>query len=125
MLSGLDSQSTTNNGKDVLYKRSDMSNLDNSKSLLKMINDQQQVIHQLNQKVLTLSKRFSKTQITQTLLLSLLMKYDPELLDFIENEIHKMEGETGYYQANTEEVTQLKKVLSNLKTIALKSKKTP
>ena len=29
------------------------------------------------------------------------------------------------YQANTEEVIQLKKVLSNLKTIALKSKKTP
>ena len=102
-----------------------MSNLDNSKSLLKMINDQQQVIQQLNQKVLTLSKRFSKTQITQTLLLSLLMKHDPELLDFIENEIHKMENETGYYQANAEEVTQLKKVLSNIKTIALKSKKTP
>ena len=53
------------------------------------------------------------------------MKHDPELLDFIENEIHKMEKETGYYQANTEEVTQFKKVLSNLKAVALKSKKTP
>jgi hypothetical protein len=102
-----------------------MNNLNNSKALLKMIEDQQQVIHQLNQQVLTLSKRFSKTQITQTLLVSLLMKQDPELLDFIENEIHKMEKETGYYQANTEEVTQFKKVLSNLKAVALKSKKTP
>jgi hypothetical protein len=102
-----------------------MNNLNNPKALLKMIKDQQEVIHQLNQKVLTLSKRFSKTQLTQTLLLSLLMKHDPELLDFIENEINKMENETSYYQANTEEVTQLKKVLSNIKTIALKSKKNP
>jgi hypothetical protein len=90
-----------------------------------MINEQQQIIQQLNQKVLTLSKKFSRTQITQTLLLSLLMEYDPELLDFIKNEIHKMEEETAYYQANTEEVTLLKKVLSDINKIALKSKKVP
>ena len=97
----------------------------NPKLLLRMINEQQQIIQQLNQKVLTLSKKFSRTQITQTLLLSLLMEYDPELLDFIKNETHKMEEETAYYQANTEEVTLLKKVLSDINKIALKSKKVP
>lgn len=95
----------------------------NPKSMLKMIDDQQQVIRHLNQEVLTLSKRFSRTRMTQTLLLSILMKYDPKLLDFFENEVHRLEEEAGLDQINTSEVILLKKVLSDIKKIASKSKK--
>ena len=95
----------------------------NPKSLLKMIEDQQQVIRRLNQEVLTLSKRFSRTRMTQTLVLSLLMKYDPKLLDFFDNEVHKLEDETSFDYVNTSEIIQLKKVLSDIKKIVNKSKK--
>jgi len=97
----------------------------NPKALLKMIEDQQQIIRRLNQEVLTLSKRFSRTRMTQTLLLSLLMKYDPKLLDFFESEVHKLEKETSFDYVNTSEVIQLKKVLSDIKKIVQKSKKVP
>ena len=97
----------------------------NPKSLLKMIEDQQQVIRRLNQEVLTLSKRFSRTRMTQTLVLSLLMKYDPKLLDFFDNEVHKLEDETSFDYVNTSEIIQLKKVLSDIKKIVRKSKKAP
>ena len=97
----------------------------NPKAMLKTIEDQQQVIRELQQEVLTLSKRFSRTRITQTLVLSFLMKYDPELLDFFEKEVHKLEEETSFDLINTSEIIQLKKVLNDIKKIALKSKKTP
>jgi hypothetical protein len=97
----------------------------NPKSMLKMIDDQQQIIRHLNQEVLTLSKRFSRTRITQTLVLSLLMKYDPKLLDFFENEVQKLEEETSFDHVNTSEIIQLKKVLNDIKKIAHKSKKAP
>ena len=93
--------------------------------MLKTIEDQQQDIRELKQEVLTLSKRFSRTRITQTLLLSILMKYDPELLDFFENEVKKLEQTTSFDQASTGEIIQLKKVLSDIKKIAIKSKKVP
>jgi hypothetical protein len=93
--------------------------------MLKTIEDQQQDIRELKQEVLTLSKRFSRTRITQTLLLSILMKYDPELLDFFENEVQKLEQTTSFDQASTGEIIQLKKVLSDIKKIAIKSKKVP
>jgi hypothetical protein len=93
--------------------------------MLKTIEDQQQDIRELKQEVLTLSKRFSRTRITQTLLLSILMKYDPELLDFFENEVQKLEQTTSFDQASTGEIIQLKKVLSDIKKIAIKSKKGP
>ena len=95
----------------------------NPKAMLKAIEDQQQVIRELKQEVLTLSKRFSRTRITQTLLLSILMKFDPELLDFFENEVHKLEQTTSFDQASTGEIIQLRKVLSDIKKIAIKSKK--
>ena len=97
----------------------------NPKLLLKMINDQQDVIQQLKQEVLAISKKYSRTRITQTLLLSILMKYDPNLLDFFKGELSKMEEETGYNQTNAEEVILLKKVLNDINKIALKSKKSP
>lgn len=97
----------------------------NPKVMLKTIEDQQQVIRELQQEVLTLSKKFSRTRITQTLLLSILMKYDPELLNFFENEVQKLEEETSFDLINTSEIIQLKKVLSDIKKIAHKSKKTP
>jgi len=97
----------------------------NLKSLLKMIEDQQQIIRRLNQEVLTLSKRFSRTRITQTLLLSILMKYDPKLLDFFESEIEKQEEDSSSDYVNTSEIIQLKKVLRDIKKIAHKSKKVP
>jgi hypothetical protein len=97
----------------------------NPKAMLKTIEDQQQDIRELKQEVLTLSKRFSRTRITQTLLLSILMKYDPELLDFFENEVQKLEQTTSFDQASTGEIIQLKKVLSDIKKIAIKSKKVP
>ena len=61
--------------------------------------------------------------MTQTLLLSLLMKYDPKLLDFFENEVHKLEEETSFDYVNSSEIIQLKKVLSDIKKIVEKSKK--
>jgi hypothetical protein len=97
----------------------------NPKVMLKTIEDQQQDIRELKQEVLTLSKRFSRTRITQTLLLSILMKYDPELLDFFENEVQKLEQTTSFDQASTGQIIQLKKVLSDIKKIAIKSKKVP
>jgi len=95
----------------------------NPKVMLKTIEDQQQDIRELKQEVLTLSKRFSRTRITQTFLLSILMKYDPELLDFFEDEVQKLEEKTTFDQASTGEIIQLKKVLSDIKKIAIKSKK--
>ncbi len=97
----------------------------NPKLLLKMIEDQQQIIRQLNHEVRTLSKRFTRTRMTQTLVLSLLMKYDPKLLDFFDNEVHKLEDETSFDYVNTSEIIQLKKVLSDIKKIVRKSKKAP
>jgi hypothetical protein len=97
----------------------------NPKVMLKTIEDQQQDIRELKQEVLTLSKRFSRTRITQTLLLSILMKYDPELLNFFEDEVQKLEEKTTFDQASTGEIIQLKKVLSDIKKIAIKSKKVP
>ncbi len=97
----------------------------NPKVMLKTIEDQQQDIRALKQEVLTLSKRFSRTRITQTLLLSILMKYDPELLNFFEDEVQKLEEKTTFDQASTGEIIQLKKVLSDIKKIAIKSKKVP
>ena len=97
----------------------------NPKAMLKMIEDQQQVIRELKQEVLTLSKRFSRTRITQTLLLSILMRYDPKLLDFFENEVQKLEEKTTFDQASSGEIVQLKKVLNDIKKIAHKSKKPP
>ena len=97
----------------------------NPKVMQKTIEDQHQVIRELKQEVLTLSKRFSRTRITQTLLLSILMKYDPELLDFFEDEVQKLEEKTTFDQADTSEIILLKKVLSDIKKIAHKSKKPP
>jgi len=51
------------------------------------------------------------------------MKYDPELLDFFENEVQKLEQTTSFDQASTGEIIQLKKVLNDIKKIAIKSKK--
>jgi hypothetical protein len=95
----------------------------NPKAMLKTIEDQQQHIRELKLEVLTLSKKFSRTRITQTLLLSILMRYDPKLLDFFENEFRKFEEKTSFDQTDTTEIIQLKKVLSDIKKIALKSKK--
>jgi len=95
----------------------------NSKAMLKTIEDQHQLIRELKLEVLTLSKRFSRTRITQTLLLSILMRYDPKLLDFFEDEVQKLEEKTTFDRASTGEIIQLKKVLSDIKKIALKSKK--
>jgi hypothetical protein len=97
----------------------------NSKAMLKTIEDQHQLIRELKLEVLTLSKRFSRTRITQTLLLSILMRYDPKLLDFFEDEVQKLEEKTTFDQASTGEIIQLKKVLSDIKKIAIKSKKVP
>ena len=96
----------------------------NPKAMLKTIEEQHQLIRELKLEVLTLSKRFSRTRITQTLLLSILMRYDPKLLDFFENEVRKFEEKTSFDQADTSEIIQLKKVLSDIKKIALKSKQT-
>ena len=96
----------------------------NPKLMLKMIEDQQQVIRRLDQEVLALSKRFSRTRITQTLLLSILMEYDPKLLEFFEDEVCKLEDKTIFDQDSYAEVIQLKKVLRDIKKIADKSKKT-
>ena len=96
----------------------------NPKAMMKTIEDQHQLIRELKLEVLTLSKRFSRTRITQTLLLSILMRYDPKLLDFFENEVRKFEEKTSFDQTDTSEIIQLKKVLSDIKKIALKSKQT-
>ncbi len=61
--------------------------------------------------------------MTQTLVLSLLMKYDTKLLDFFENQVQEMEEETSFDYVNTSEIIQLKKVLSDIKKIVNKSKK--
>ena len=95
----------------------------NPKAMLKTIEEQHQLIRELKLEVLTLSKRFSRTRITQTLLLSILMRYDPKLLDFFEDEVQKLEEKTTFDRASTSEIIQLKKVLSDIKKIALKSKK--
>jgi len=97
----------------------------NPKAMLKTIEDQHQLIRELKLEVLTLSKRFSRTRITQTLLLSILMRYDPKLLDFFEDEVQKLEEKTTFDRASTVEIIQLKKVLSDIKKIAIKSKKVP
>ena len=96
----------------------------NPKVMQKTIGDQQQLIRELKQEVLTLTKRFSKTRMTQTLVLSILMRYDPKLLDFFENEVRKLEEKTSFDQADTSEIIQLKKVLSDIRKIARRSKNT-
>jgi hypothetical protein len=95
----------------------------NPKVMLKTIEDQQQDIRELKQEVLTLSKRFSRTRITQTLLLSILMKYDPKLLNFFENEVQKLEQTTSFDQASTGEIIQLKKVLNDIRKLRSSQKK--
>ena len=90
--------------------------------MLKVIEEQQHVIRHLNQEILSLSKKFSRTRMTQTLLLSILMKYDPQLLSFFENEVSKLEEKTSLDQIYTSEIIILKKVLSDIKKIASKSK---
>ena len=89
----------------------------NPKAMMKMIEDQQQDIRHLNQEIMTLTKRFLKIRMTQTLLLSILMRYDPQLLDFFESEVHKLEEESSLDVINTGEIIQLKKVLSDIKKL--------
>lgn len=97
----------------------------NPKAMAKMIEDQQEVIRHLNQEVMTLSKSFTRTRMTQVLLLSILMKYDPKLLVFFEKEVQRLEDEPGVDLVNMSEIIQLKKVLSDIKKIANKSKAVP
>ncbi len=95
----------------------------NSKSLKRIIDSQQEVVQHLTQKVLTLSQSLSKAKITQDLLLMLLMKYDPNLLKYIENEMHVMEEYNGRTQIHPGTSTQYKKVICDMRKIAQQSKK--